>query len=126
MSACIEVSTGRSKGYGSSYIRVAEGKRFHVLAHRFVFEQERGPIPAGMQVCHACDNPPCINIEHLFLGTNKDNVRDAMAKGRRRRHQCRHDWQEIGVVCPGCNRDKARAWYQALTVSHLSSRKETG
>jgi hypothetical protein len=82
-SDCIEVGTGRtSKGYGSSYIRYGKEGRWHVMAHRFVYEQEHGPIPEGLFVCHTCDNPPCINVEHLFLGTPKDNAHDCIAKGR--------------------------------------------
>ena len=49
--------------------------------HRKVFEFFHGPIPAGMQVCHKCDNPPCINPDHLFVGTARDNKLDAKAKG---------------------------------------------
>lgn len=66
-------------GYGR--LRVNGEKQ---LAHRVSFQLFRGPIPAGMLVCHTCDNPACINPSHLFLGTNQDNVTDCMAKGRHR------------------------------------------
>lgn len=51
-------------------------------ATRVLWEIENGPIDAGFDVCHTCDNPPCCNLVHLFLGTRSDNVRDALTKGR--------------------------------------------
>ncbi len=67
---------GRS-GYG--YIGV--GGRL-VLTHRFSWELHNGPIPAGMDICHRCDNPPCVRPDHLFVGTRADNMRDCRNKGR--------------------------------------------
>ncbi len=64
-------------GYGK--IRI--GNR-HMRAHRVVWELTQGEILDGLCVCHRCDNPPCVNPAHLFLGTNIDNVRDREKKDR--------------------------------------------
>jgi hypothetical protein len=53
-----------------------------LLTHRVSWEMLRGPIPDGMNVLHRCDSPPCVNPDHLFLGTQADNVADMLAKGR--------------------------------------------
>lgn len=58
-----------------------EGSR-KVLSHRMAYELTFGPIPLGMVICHRCDNPPCCNPAHLFLGTVADNNADRDAKGR--------------------------------------------
>ena len=78
-SGCWEFVGARdTKGYGNIVIDGMTKK-----AHRLSYEIEKGPIPHGLFVCHSCDNPPCCNPAHLFLGTNKDNVTDSVNKGRR-------------------------------------------
>ncbi|HUW16223.1 MAG TPA: HNH endonuclease signature motif containing protein [Actinomycetes bacterium] len=53
-----------------------------VAAHRVAYESAVGPIPAGMNVLHTCDNRPCCNPAHLWIGTQRDNLLDMVAKGR--------------------------------------------
>lgn len=77
-SGCQEFMGSRNtEGYGNIWY---EGKCWK--AHRFSWRAWKGPIPEDMLVCHTCDNPPCCNIDHLFLGTNLDNTLDKVRKGR--------------------------------------------
>ena len=78
-SGCIEwtASLSTSGGYGQISI---DGRPRR--AHRVAYELAHGQIPRDMQICHRCDNPKCINVKHLFLGSNTDNIKDMLNKGR--------------------------------------------
>jgi hypothetical protein len=75
---CIEWNLFRDKdGYGGIKFN---GK--NQRAHRVSYELSIGPIPPGFQVLHRCDNPPCVNPDHLFVGSHMDNVNDCLDKKR--------------------------------------------
>ena len=76
---CWEWSANKNDaGYGRFWIC-----RKGVRAHRFSLELHKGKIPEGMFVCHHCDNPGCVKPDHLFVGTQSDNMHDMQSKGRK-------------------------------------------
>jgi hypothetical protein len=70
------------KGYAKIGIRDSAGKPKTMEGHRLAWELANGPAPSGMVVMHICDTPSCINVDHLKLGTQADNLRDMWVKGR--------------------------------------------
>lgn len=112
-----------NKGYLTKW---HEGRAW--LLHRLVWTEINGTIPDDMVICHTCDNPPCINPSHLFLGTVQDNIDDKVAKGRARgmnsgRTHCDkgHALTEDNRLyaggrssgCLTCHREYQRAWCAA-------------
>jgi len=75
--------TKKKNGYGVVCGGTAKyGTYWHVPAHRYSYMVFRGPIPEGMCVLHKCDNGLCVNPDHLWIGTQKDNMHDCVRKGR--------------------------------------------
>lgn len=81
-----------------------EKRRIQMQAHRIAYELSIGPIPPGLHVCHSCDNPPCCNPHHLFLGSNRVNMHDRDAKGRganrygERNGRARLSWNQVQAI----------------------------
>jgi hypothetical protein len=67
-------------GHGQFYV----GPELYEYAHRYAWRRSNGPIPPGLWVLHNCDNPPCVNTYHLYLGTQVENMRDSVVRGRHR------------------------------------------
>ena len=97
-------------GYGRLSSRMGRAGTWE-SAHRVAWELAHGPMPRGLCVLHKCDNPLCVAVDHLFLGTKKDNTRDMMAKGRHsppphcsgEKHGCanivtRRTWKHLDIV----------------------------
>lgn len=102
------------QGYGQ--VRDARVGRVRA-AHRVSYEIAVGPIPPGKFVCHSCDNPSCINPEHLWLGTAKENMRDMARKGRGRGSRNK------GTANPSAKIDEAAAQQIRALRGKLSQRR---
>ena len=93
MSECDEwEGTLNTAGYGRLYVGRVEGRATYIYAHRLMWMQTYGHLEPSQVVCHKCDNPKCIRLEHLFVGTQADNLRDMASKGRH--------WAQRVTKCP--------------------------
>lgn len=125
------IGSKTERGYGTMNIGYKANKTQRKIgAHRLAWVLTNGPVPDGTYICHRCDNPPCCNPAHLFVGSQKDNMRDASAKNRivaggrfrqpthctnghplsgsNLRFQQRKGYQER--VCRACAIERARQW----------------
>lgn len=96
---------------GKSYARIWFGGK-QTGGHRVAWELTYGPIPAGLDVLHKCDNPRCVRPEHLFLGTAKDNAMDAARKGR-------YKWAKITMADAQKIRSLAADGYDRTQLAHM-------
>lgn len=99
-----------------TYGQLRQGARL-IWAHRLSYEINHGGIPAGLCVLHSCDNPPCVNPRHLFLGTRGDNAADRKAKGRSRMPQRRGRLTRAQVLAIRGDR-QAGLSLRAIAVKH--------
>lgn len=126
-------------GYGVFCARTKHTKRNHYFAHRVMWMLVFGDDPVGMSVCHSCDNPKCVNPFHLWEGTQRQNMKDMIAKGRDacllsgRNKPSGHKRPDVAERCTGSKHHKAKMTEQdvllarsefanGVLVAHLAKR----
>ena len=114
------MSSINNKGYGTFWY---QGRP--VYAHRLAYELTVDKIPNNLCACHHCDNPKCVNPDHLFLGTHKDNIQDASNKGRLRNRYSKlseFDILEIrNLLASGVSQRMVAKQYSVgvMTINHI-------
>lgn len=119
MSGCISTCYGKDT-YGYGRVHVGRGK--YVRHHRKTWQDSHGPIPKGCVIRHKCDNPSCVNIEHLEIGTQLDNIADRDSRGRTAKGlnngRCKVTPEMIKIITN--SQESSRALGRSLNISHTS------
>lgn len=104
--------------HGNGYGLVSHKKKT-IGAHRAAWLAFRGAIPSGLWVLHRCDHPPCVNPDHLFLGTHAENEKDKIQKGRQARGERQHLARLTAAAALDIRERRANgATYEALAIAH--------
>lgn len=116
------VWTGATRGYGYGQFWLSDGRK--VAAHRWVMGD-----PEGKAVLHRCDNPPCVRPDHLYLGTQKSNMQDRLARGRNPKAEateCQngHAYTEANTRWTKGGQRRCRTCFAATMARYRAKRRE--
>jgi hypothetical protein len=117
---CWGWNANKNRGYGTLYTAPGSSP---ARANRVSWEIHFGQIPEGLNVCHKCDNPECTRPDHLFLGTQKENIADALRKGRlKRKIHKRGIENPAATLSLGTVRDIRNDYTNGMQISELETK----